>query len=501
MKNSQNTDIVTFFGGGADSKPTPVRVLGNRKFFNDKNFVMADDDNCHYKEGAARRSNPIHNDAIATLPLVARNDVKDNSVITSKRSLRSNLNNNTSSLPEGVYVDANFTPRPCGERGEKAAFTLAEVLITLAIIGVVAAIALPNFVANIQERVRKEQLRTAKYKLTLATDKMKSLGLLENQYTTEEFISELQKHLKLAKVCSTSNIVDCWPSDSIQIPTKNGITTKSVNTLTTGQAISALGIGTKSTPTMGFVTLDGVSMIMTYSPKCTPLEASRTYSWSTIDNKPETNATTNCISAVIDINGGKGPNRLGKDVRTWNSILGYQRPGLQSISYSECQKLKNKLGINECHKMYNQERDDYWGGAVKACYDLGLHLPSPQTLALIAGARYGRTDITPYTVISSVQFAKTNWASFSWMNDSLSCEEIWKKGGFGASDQIICIDNGTSTNMDIGDNNSTITFNSLFWSASEGSSSWALCRYFSNYYSIWDRSYRYSPREPLCLGD
>ena len=56
------------------------------------------------------------------------------------------------------------------------AFTLAEVLITLGVIGVVAAVTMPTLVTNIQERVRKEQVRTVKYKLTKATDSMKSLG-------------------------------------------------------------------------------------------------------------------------------------------------------------------------------------------------------------------------------------------------------------------------------------------------------------------------------------
>ena len=42
----------------------------------------------------------------------------------------------------------------------KSAFTLAEVLITLGIIGVVAAVTMPTVVTNIQERVRKEQVRT-----------------------------------------------------------------------------------------------------------------------------------------------------------------------------------------------------------------------------------------------------------------------------------------------------------------------------------------------------
>ena len=81
-------------------------------------------------------------------------------------------------------------------QGKKVAFTLAEVLITLGVIGVVAAVALPSLIANIQERVQREKVRSAKYKLTLATDKMKSLGLLGEQYpTTEAFVTELSKHL------------------------------------------------------------------------------------------------------------------------------------------------------------------------------------------------------------------------------------------------------------------------------------------------------------------
>ncbi|MBS6602593.1 MAG: type II secretion system protein, partial [Brachyspira sp.] len=59
---------------------------------------------------------------------------------------------------------------------QKSAFTLAEVLITLGVVGIVAAMTLPTVITNVNERIRKEQVRTVKYKLTQATDKMKSLG-------------------------------------------------------------------------------------------------------------------------------------------------------------------------------------------------------------------------------------------------------------------------------------------------------------------------------------
>uniref|UniRef100_UPI004025F7C0 type II secretion system protein n=1 Tax=Candidatus Scatousia sp. TaxID=3085663 RepID=UPI004025F7C0 len=81
------------------------------------------------------------------------------------------------------------------------AFTLAEVLITLGVVGIVAAMTLPTVITNVNERIRKEQVRTVKYKLTQATDKMKSLGLIGAYATTEDFVNELRKHLKIAKVC------------------------------------------------------------------------------------------------------------------------------------------------------------------------------------------------------------------------------------------------------------------------------------------------------------
>ena len=60
----------------------------------------------------------------------------------------------------------------------KVAFTLAEVLITLGIIGIVAAMTLPTLNQAINNKVRAEQVRTVKYKFTKATEKMNSLGLI-----------------------------------------------------------------------------------------------------------------------------------------------------------------------------------------------------------------------------------------------------------------------------------------------------------------------------------
>ena len=52
----------------------------------------------------------------------------------------------------------------------KTAFTLAEVLITLGIIGVVAAITMPTVIANINERVNSERQANIAQNITQAME-------------------------------------------------------------------------------------------------------------------------------------------------------------------------------------------------------------------------------------------------------------------------------------------------------------------------------------------
>ena len=371
----------------------------------------------------------------------------------------------------------------------------------MGIIGVVAAITIPTWHANVQERVRREQLRTIKFKFTQATDSMKTQGLLpettSDATATNTFVTELSKHLKLAKICDNSHLNECWPTETINL--SDG-TTKRAKDLKTGESISALALGSKATTTMGIITADGTPMILVYSPKCTPLEQEKTYTWSTVDNKPETNATTNCVSAIMDINGHKRPNKIGQDVRTLNSLFGYvtaRSATHGALSESDCKRLKNKLGINWCPA---SGYSDYWGGAVKYCHDRGLHLPSEQTLATLAGSIYGRSDITPKTVISSVNFAKTYWGD----QGDKTCEQIWRSKGWGDADQVICIDSGTNNNM--GQNDSTSSVSQLnsagYWSSVESSATVARDRGIHSgrsYYGTDGRGYSYGTA--LCVGD
>ena len=366
----------------------------------------------------------------------------------------------------------------------KSAFTLAEVLITLGVIGVVAAVTLPTLMTNVQERIRKEQVRTVKYKLTKATEKMNSLDKIGPYETTGEFVDELKKHLSIAKVCDKNHLTECWPATTINTPDA----TRNVSELTNGTSLMALALGTGETDSVGIVTSDGTPMIMVYSPKCTPLDPVKSYSWSVVDGKPETNATTNCISAIFDINGAKGPNKIGTDVRTLNSLFGYKRFTVQTMSKEDCLKYKDQLGINGC-----SVEADTWAGAVKACHDIGLHLPSMQTLANLAGARYGRTDIGPYTLIMV-----NGTGGYSDCREYYDNNNVYNR--VQKSDQIICVDSSSIPT----DANSAVKeiIDGSFWSNAETTTYMALRRFVYGNHSSWSEGGRtQADTVPLCVGD
>ena len=86
-------------------------------------------------------------------------------------------------------------------------FTLAEVLITLGIIGVVASITLPTIISDINIRANSERQANIAQKVTQAMEQMRAHGLLNTQYaSTDAFVDELQKYLKVAKRCSECRV-------------------------------------------------------------------------------------------------------------------------------------------------------------------------------------------------------------------------------------------------------------------------------------------------------
>ena len=207
--------------------------------------------------------------------------------------------------------------RGVGVRSKKAAFTLAEVLITLGIIGVVAAVTMPTVIANINERVNSERHANIALKVTQAMEQMRAHGLLNNSYeTTESFVDELQKYLKIAKRCDSSHIADCWPTQTV---TDSNGEEFEVSKAKTGKNLSL----TTTTNNVGLVLADGASMILNYDPsdvftldvgepvsaykKMLPIGGGKEkeFAYST--------SVTGSIDFVTDVNGAKGPNKEKSD--------------------------------------------------------------------------------------------------------------------------------------------------------------------------------------------
>lgn len=294
---------------------------------------------------------------------------------------------------------SQFTPH---SSLRKAGFTLAEVLITLGIIGIVAAMTLPTLNQAINKKVRAEQVRTVKYKFTKATEKMNSLGLIGPYDSTDAFVDELQKHLKIMKRCDASHLRECWPYDEVDLG--NGKTWQISKTKTGKNLKMEDGASSDySSNNVGIVTADGVPMILSYNKKCEALDPVKQYTWSTSDGKPESNATAGCVAAIFEINGGAKPNKYREDVIAFNSnglgnscaieigSLCLTAPFSPTpMTKADCENQKDVLGIKNCRL----NSADYWAGAVKKCKDDGMRLPTKSELYQVAKLIYPNQKIS-----------------------------------------------------------------------------------------------------------
>lgn len=170
--------------------------------------------------------------------------------------------------------------------GTKAAFTLAEVLITLAIVGIVAALTLPSLITKYQHKQLEIGFKKIYSELAQATQSIvfDSGGSLEGVFneTDNPPISVYQKYMKNVQICTnfTNMRNPCWPEEWF---------------LLSGQKINS----TERYHTL--ITPSGTSMIFyLYSTNC--------------DNTLETKKPIACARIRTDINGYKRPNTVGRDI-------------------------------------------------------------------------------------------------------------------------------------------------------------------------------------------
>ncbi len=212
---------------------------------------------------------------------------------------------------ELVNMSAGGGGRALTGTSKRLGFTMAEILLSLTIIGVVAAITLPSLTGNINERTWNTQRKALYARFSQA---IPLIGALNGYGNSETFItSALSKVLKINNICDDEHIQDCGiPSKFVTLAGSNysysvPFKMSDYQSKMTNMSYSPLSLsyGGDDSNAAAFETANGESILLFYFPKC----------------QPDMNETTTyfvqpkiCANMIYDLNGSKGPNTVGKDI-------------------------------------------------------------------------------------------------------------------------------------------------------------------------------------------
>ncbi len=274
------------------------------------------------------------------------------------------------------------------EQALSRGFTMAEILLSLTIIGVVAAITLPSLTGNINERTWNTQRKALYARFSQAIALMPSLngfgtltvdgsGCVTSDNAAETFVtSGLSKVLKINNICDSDHLADCGIASSL-MNLKGGkmATPKTLGELNASMTnMSFIGGdgsgGTRpynyyqtDTKAAAFETANGESIVTYYSPRCISKLSSTFFSTQRIM----------CANFLYDLNGSKGPNTIGKDMGVITVL--YPSDSVVVAPYPHMQNAKS--GVTQAE-------------ALRACpeQDPEYRIPNLEELASIFTNRY-----------------------------------------------------------------------------------------------------------------
>ncbi len=219
----------------------------------------------------------------------------------------------------------------CSGGGGKIAFTMSEILLSLTIIGVVAAITLPSLTGNINERTWNTQRKALYARFSQGLALMPSLsgygtyqladataGTSAQDTAAETFVTEgLSKVIKINNICDHDHLQDCgivtsytnlagsiktWPTKLSEMNSMfTGTWNDGGSNGGTNYQNPQKNIDTKAA---AFETQNGESIAVYYNPNC---QADMGEGWHYSQPKM-------CANFIYDLNGNKGPNTVGKDI-------------------------------------------------------------------------------------------------------------------------------------------------------------------------------------------
>ena len=263
---------------------------------------------------------------------------------------------------------------------------------------------MPTLLKNIAERSNSEAQANLAQKITKSMDLMRADGGLERTYnSTDEFVDEFSKYIKISTRCDADHIADCWPTKTVT--TSDG-KTYDVSKAKTGKN---LNLKDNKSNNVGIILADGATLILTYNPDAgiigdgdtvTPSFADLPIGFGRTKKFAYTTSVTSSIDFVMDVNGFKGPNseaRNGKqyDIRSFKvarfstGCAGVEVPNIGCV-YQLPSFSPIKAGTDDMKKWdprydaAGKTRDNYWAGAKKACDDIGMSLPDTSKLRSLA---------------------------------------------------------------------------------------------------------------------
>ena len=186
---------------------------------------------------------------------------------------------------------------------------MSEVLITLGIIGIVAALTIPSLINNATDRKYRGARQKALATIGGAVRNITVTEGIGNAVDAEDFVeNHLRKQIQIVKTCKNNDLRSCGIETN-----PNAITTltepktkitmpKRIRDLATGISSGEATDGTSTS--YGFVMSNGYSVNLFYNPNCMS------------DNTDANHYGQDrvCVNAIYDMNGLARPNEVGKDI-------------------------------------------------------------------------------------------------------------------------------------------------------------------------------------------
>ncbi len=287
----------------------------------------------------------------------------------------------------------------------RLAFTMAEILLSLTIIGVVAAITLPSLMANINERTWNTQRKALYARMSQAIAMMPQVGgygtLTEDESgsvtedtAAETFLTEgLSKVLKINNICDNEHLADCgvpisytnmagsvitWPTTVKDWNNQFVGFSSGYDYDNDGVVDDSMRYSQTDTKAAAFETQNGEIITLYYNPNCENMSNG----WQMAQSKM-------CANFIYDLNGNKGPNTVGKDIgfiTTFNNDMpstvapmplatnaGNGSPMIQQNASTACTTQDNESrvpNVNELLAMYYNKKlinipsSSYWSNSL-----------------------------------------------------------------------------------------------------------------------------------------